>query len=367
MLKLKIHHFITTISIGGAENQLLILARAQVKLGYKVVIYPMKDSLDLKDQLTMCGAEVDTRFHEKNIFKQIYISFKMNFDNYEILHAHLPLAEIIQYFSRCRIKITSRHFGGKFYPKMPRIVSTALSRIVSYRTTYVVAISDFVKDYLRISNEIPINKKIYVVKYGFKVEDFLNQKSQTIDSKHAKARLACGTLARLSPEKDLATLLKAIHVLKIDYNEKIEVNIYGVGPEEENLRSLVKKLHIDNQVNFKGKTNQPLEAFDTFEIFVLTSVFEGFGMVLLEAMSLGKKIVCSEIPAAKEILGNKGAGIFFETGNEYDLACKISNISNLLHSSYLDLQKIQLEQFSATKMAAEMDKIYLQALSGWDK
>jgi len=52
---------------------------------------------------------------------------------------------------------------------------------------------------------------------------------------------------------------------------------------------------------------------------LLTSIFEGFGMVLLEAMACERPIICSNISTAREVLGDSGAAIFFEPGNEVDL------------------------------------------------
>ena len=96
-----------------------------------------------------------------------------------------------------------------------------------------------------------------------------------------------------------------------------------------------------------------------FDIFVLTSVFEGFGMVLLEAMACERPIICSNISTAREVLGDSGAAIFFEPGNEVDLSQKMLNWRKMLSPQFHERQMERLSMYSAVTMAEKVQEIYL--------
>ena len=354
---MKINHIITTISYGGAENQLLILVKEQIKQGHDVTVYPLKGKIQLSDFFISSGAKVDMVFHNIGFIKQIFAIRKIKFLPREVIHAHLPQAEILMYFAKCNLKISSRHFGGKFYPKAPKFISTLLSRFFLRNTKEVIAISDFVKTYLLDSGEISRNQEITTIKYGFDAEEF--KKSISIHNQiPAKEIARCGTLARLSPEKDLQTLIKSIAICKNKFNRKFELHLYGEGNEESKLRNLANSLGIDKEVIFHGKTQSPADAFKSFDLFILTSRFEGFGMVLLEAMAMGNRIIASNIPTAHEVLGDDGAAVYFETGNPYDLAEKMLAIGSISTDNYEELQAARLELFSANAMAKKIESVY---------
>ena len=124
---MKINHFITTISRGGAENQLLILVEEQVKLGHSVAVFPLKGRLDLGAEFRNVGAEVNLGLHEKGLLTQLIRVHTIKFSDEEIIHAHLPQAEIVAHFAKCMNKLSTRHYGGKFYPKFPKVLSSWIS------------------------------------------------------------------------------------------------------------------------------------------------------------------------------------------------------------------------------------------------
>ena len=94
-----------------------------------------------------------------------------------MLHAHLPLAELIssmgKVIARNKFKyVASRHFGGKFAPKLPRYISNALSRVATKNCDAVVAISEYVKNLLLTSGQISNKKLVQFIPYGINIQKF---------------------------------------------------------------------------------------------------------------------------------------------------------------------------------------------------
>jgi glycosyltransferase involved in cell wall biosynthesis len=363
---MKILHVITTIERGGAENQLVLLSEYQTMLNHEVFIVYLKGSPDLKDEIETHGTKIISDLCDKNSITQIFkLKLLLKKIKPDIVHAHLPQAELVCSFSLNYDShyVISRHFGGQFYPKVHQKISSLLGRIASRKAKVVIAISKSVKDMLVSNKEIAHPDSIKVVHYGFSKKRFLNQNLATnfLATSSASKNVKIGTVARLSPEKDLQTLIKAVAILrKIVPN--IELKIAGSGSEEESLKKLCKEFGIDENVFFLGKIREVPSFLKSLDLFVLTSKFEGFGMVLLEAMAARSRIVAARNSAIVEVLGQSGAGIFFETSNEMDLAKKIEKNLHVSGRSYLIEQRNQLNKFTIEIMGNKIDKIYNLAI-----
>ena len=364
---LQICHVITTISRGGAENQLLILAKLQVLQGDKVTIVPLKGNLELMESFLRIGAEVDLTLYRKNFIAQVRtfnFSQQLKFD---IVHCHLPQAELLLAFTLRKRPIITRHFGGAFYPNRNKFLSLFLSNFASRKSTAVIAISKSVNEYLSSSKEILKPSKIRVVEYGFCVKTFLGDYQVKKSRFEINAgQLHFGTLARLSPEKDLKTLINASSLLSGELDLNLQVKIFGDGPIKHDLERQILDLGVQDKVSLCGRTMNPVLTLSKFDVFVLTSQFEGFGMVLLEAMSIGLPIICSRIPSSVEILGETGAAIFFEPGNPIDLSNKMRNVQTYLATNYQAEQAKRLDLYASEVMLAKINTVYRESLAKHD-
>jgi glycosyltransferase involved in cell wall biosynthesis len=355
-----VYHVVTTIERGGAENQLLMLAKGQIKRGYSVTVCPLKGGLELEAEFSKFGVKVVKTLHGVGFLAQIRAMRKLSRNNYSIIHAHLPQAELLVFLSGFRNYVVSRHFGGQFFPGRNSFISRWMSKLAVSNAGCVVAISDSVAKYLVMNRELQQSTLLKVVPYGFDKDVFLGTKVRISNSGMApNKRRLFGTIARLSEEKDLPTLIRAFHMhqLSPEFNGN-ELEIYGAGPLENSLRQLISELSLQESVRLMGRTQKPREIINSFDVFVLTSKFEGFGMVLLEAMSLGKPIICSRIDTALEVLGETGAAIFFETGVEADLAIKMCELDQLLPLDFKEMQRLRLDRYSIQNSVDRLHEIY---------
>ena len=343
-------HVITTIEMGGAEKQLLILATAQVKSGRKVSVCYLKGYPELANEFRAGGIEIIDHLTNKNFLVQIYLLRKILSRSDELVHAHLPQAELLAALAGFRHNlIVTRHNSEPFWPKKPRIVSNSLSRFVSFRAGTVIAISDAVKEYLSQRGEIGPRAKVVVVHYGFS--------SEILKRPSRESGLIFGTISRLTEQKDLPTMLRAFAKFSAS-RANSKLYIVGEGHLRANLEKLSYELEIQGKVFWLGRTSD-IDAFlDSLDVFLLTSLYEGFGMVLLEAISRSVPIIASNNDAVTEVLG-KDSPSLFSIGEVGELAEKMRQIQDLgFRENLLALNLMRIEKFSIPKMLSSLDSIY---------
>ncbi|ASY20714.1 glycosyltransferase [Candidatus Planktophila dulcis] len=352
-------HVITTIERGGAENQLLILVREQVSLGLTVTVIPLKGNPELLEEFLTAGARVDLQIMNRSIFAQV-VALRNSVYKKSLVHAHLPRAELLVALSGPRYFVFSRHNTEPFFPGAPRLLSKTLSRFVSFRAIQGIAISDAVQNYLVSSGEISRHFKLDVVLYGIPdcaPTDFLRVEQLREDMKLSKSDFVVGTIARLSPQKDLSTLLQAFAYICKDLPHARLV-IVGGGPDKEFLANKAFNLGVSNRIIWVGRTSEINEYLAIMNVFVLTSLYEGFGLVLIEAIVAKCPIVASNNSAIPEVLGTNHLGLA-QTSIAEDFAKKILALSDREYrEKVLAQQALRISLFNPREMSLKILKIY---------
>lgn len=344
-------HVITTIELGGAEKQLLILAKQQIQMGLRVSIIYLKGNPDLADQFQKMGAHNLISLGELSFLRQFFW-LKNLLRQEENVHAHLPRAELLVALSansNSRI-IVSRHNAEQFFPGSPKLVSRMLSNFVVSKSSSVIAISTAVLDFLIKNKEVKSEEKLRVIYYGSSTDS-----SSSI--KFNESTKTLGTVARLTEQKDYGTLLRAFNLFLID-NPGYTLQIIGVGHLEVALKNLAIELGISNHVKWLGKVPEPNQYIATWDLFLLTSLYEGFGLVLLESMALGVPIVASGNSAINEVLGTDYVGLA-RTSDPEDFARKMKyliDVNNRLHAQ--QQMKSSFIRFQPELMAKKICELY---------
>jgi L-malate glycosyltransferase len=125
---------------------------------------------------------------------------------------------------------------------------------------------------------------------------------------------------RLAPVKGLDILIHAFGELIKITDRKVLLKIAGRGESREQLEKLVQKAHLSDQVSFPGRISRDQMVLEMQEAncFVLTSIYEAFGMVLIEAMSTGLPVIATRSGGPESIL-DESCGFLVEPGNVEDL------------------------------------------------
>jgi len=140
----------------------------------------------------------------------------------------------------------------------------------------------------------------------------------------SKHFLAVGRFSHKHKGFDL--LIKAFSLFAKN-NKGWYLDIVGEGPEEELYRELIKENNMDERISIHPFTNDIQKYYSNAQIYVLSSRWEGFGLVLVEAMAHGLPVISSDLPTSIEIMGD--FGMYFENGNIEDLAQKLEEATHI--------------------------------------
>jgi glycosyltransferase involved in cell wall biosynthesis len=357
---MEILHCITTISMGGAEKQLLTLTREQVKLGLKVTILYLKDKPELKDEFERSGISIIDEIANKSVILQLIWLKKFLKSKSLIIHAHLSRSELLcALCKKNNYLVVTKHNAERFFPKSSFLISKILARLVFYKTDLCITISFAVQKYLEQIQEISKSNKTKVIHYGASPQ--INVSTQEIDSlklSHGiKNELVIGTIARMVPQKNLNILVEAFAIYNKQNCNSVLILI-GDGPLKLDLFLLSKDLNIEDKIRWIPRTNKIAQYLSIIDIFVLPSIYEGFGLVLLEAMQSGTAIAAAKNSAIPEVMGLDYPGLYptNEPHKLFDIfvASEDLNFRSLLTMRYPE----RLSKFDSAIMAAKILEYY---------
>lgn len=237
--------------------------------------------------------------------------------------------------------------------------------------TKVIALSNGVKD--NIVKRYKINKKkIEVIYNPVDIENIheriqtgsIKQEHQAIFQDDAKVIVTAG---RLVQDKDHHTLLKAFAKLQEKMaTKKTKLVILGEGELQEELKQFARKQAIEEDVYFIGFQENPYIYFEKADLFVLSSLREGFGHVLAEALAVGTPVVSTNCkPGATEVLQNGLYGRLTPVGDAEKLATAMYNILSLEEKrieEIINKGQERAQDFDAKTIAKQYEKMFLRVL-----
>lgn len=193
---------------------------------------------------------------------------------------------------------------------------------------------------------------------------FTSQEKQKIRNQLFKAKngeTIILTIAALHPRKGLKYLIKAYKEI---YEQKNDTRliIIGEGPEKNELKKLAKKLKIADHIEFLGHQENISRILKTCDIFVLPSIKEAFGLVLLEAMAAQLPIVATNVGGIPEIIEDRKTGFLVPPQDSRALAqallMLINNKALREKIAFLGLHRAKL--FDIHGMVEKTKKVYDQ-------
>ncbi|MGB5686211.1 MAG: glycosyltransferase [Candidatus Electrothrix sp.] len=167
------------------------------------------------------------------------------------------------------------------------------------------------------------------------------------------------SVGSLKKQKDHATLIRAF--ARLPSKLKAKLTILGEGPLRKELETLIDHLKLKEQVIMPGFVTDPKPWFSTADLFVLSSQWEGFGNVLVEALECGIPIVSTDCASGpSEILENGRYGRLVLVGNEIALATAMGEA--LIEEPDRELLKSRANEFSVERISAQYLKFFKEAM-----
>jgi glycosyltransferase involved in cell wall biosynthesis len=137
----------------------------------------------------------------------------------------------------------------------------------------------------------------------------------------------------------------------------------GFGPETKKLKMLAKKLDVYEDIIWINYAENVLQLLKLSKVFVLPSKYEGFGLVLLEAMYAKKPIIASRVSAIPEVIKNNWNGLLIKHNDIKDFNSKLLKIKNeKISKKFIKNSQITLKKkFNFNKMVQLTNEIYKEA------
>jgi glycosyltransferase involved in cell wall biosynthesis len=236
---------------------------------------------------------------------------------------------------------------GRFYPDSASPKRRFINPLLAHITDHVTAISQATKQALVDYEYLPANR-IRVVYNGIR-----GLKPQTAASSRLRKGLkipdgapVLGSIARFDPIKNHSMMLKAFRIV-LDRHPEVRLLLVGDGEERSTIYRIVEELGLTERVVLPGYIPEPALWLEAMDVFLLSSFSEGTSMTLLEAMSLGKPCVVTDVGGNPEIVIAEETGKVTPSDDADAFALAIEDMLGQLSSGSQNLHQRATERFQA--------------------
>jgi glycosyltransferase involved in cell wall biosynthesis len=361
-LKINIAFVLCGLDYGGAERLVLDLIKNIDREIFNVHLITIKGGGKLLAEFEKTGIQIKlfnktsklglkTIWEIKKYFKQQKI---------DIVHTHLFAGDIWGGIAACLARV-------------PIIVSTEhnlnldegwLRKIFkNFSSVYmrkIFAVSEAVREYL-IKLEKINPEKIKVIyngvdlaKFGF-IKDYHFNSSQT----------TLGLIGRLEPQKGHLVALEALERSIVRYPD-LKLIIMGDGSLKPIIEQRIKELDLTDRVIWQATQTDVIPIFRQLDILIVPSLWEGLGIIVLEAMACGLPVITSEVNGLKELIVDGQNGWLFTPSDSLMLAEKIKSLIN--NQTDLEIirqngRKMVEQKFNIKNISQQYQQAYFELYS----
>ena len=357
--KVRVCHVSMCLATGGLERLLVEFARNcsrsrfdQSFVALDSLGQPANDIRELGFSAESAADSSDGRiarlFYLRNLFRERQV---------DIVHSHNTLAHfyatLAAKLAGVRVVVNTQHGRGCGDSWRAR----AQFRIANFFSDQIVGVSEDAVELCRRDDRFS-RQKTTTIWNGIDLDRF-EYRGPAVDP-------VAISVARLSPEKDFSTLLRAVWILIQDVPE-FRLQIVGDGPEREHLRSLSRDLKLDRHIEFLGECSDVPQRLARAGFFVSATRTEGISLTLLEAMATGLPVVTTRVGGNPEVVQDGRTGRLVKAGCPERLA-------NAMREMLLDrdawpvmgeLARQRVEQhFNVRNMVRQYESLYEELLRG---
>ena len=350
---MKITFVTATLTSGGSERVMSIVANKMQERGYEVEIVCLNDQIVFYPinkgiKITHVEVEAETKSLPKKLWwfrkyiqktqPDVVIAFMVSVYTVTLLALmgiDIPVISSVRNdpaYSNLRKKITRK--------------------ILLPRSAHVVVQTQQIKEFFNKN----IQKKTTVI-YNPVNEQVFEVKGERLKVNDERLNRIV-SVGRLYPQKDQKTMIEAFAKVSKRYPDW-SLTIFGEGPEREALESLVERLKVKDKVLLPGRSENIIDELNKSKIFCLSSVYEGMSNALVEAICVGLPIVTTKVSGTEELIKDGENGFIVNIGDKEAMAKALVKIieDENLQNQFAEKNKAQAIKFETNTIVDQWEDL----------
>ncbi len=394
----KILFYIPFIKIGGLEQVAVAYLKLLIQKGYKVdvlidfnlgeegntFIHELPDQAEYQfvksEKSSLFIYKFRTLGKKYKIFNILLYGFLLIFD---VLYYHFKVKKIVnkgEYdctisFYQFLPSYITRHKNTRhiiwlhgsvehFFNGITKLFKKSYQRKLEKYDHIVTIAKEMQEQLIKMYPDLP-QEKVKMIYNPFDLEKIREKSADMNSLSQADQTLIEGdyicTVTRIDEnQKDIKTLILAFAKLYQEQTIPEKLYIIGEGQSQEELMQFVVSLGLEERILFLGKKSNPFIWMKHANIFILSSKFEGFGMVLVEAMTVGTFVISSNCKTGpSEILQQGACGDLFDIGDTATLATLMNRALNddVYRNTKIDKATQRLKEFKKETSLAQLSNL----------
>lgn len=341
-------HIIDSLGLGGAEVMLLNTVRELKEYNHLVVYLNTVNEHQVDFGQYAKVYKINFRTWLLFFYYAIRLNGIIKRNHVNIVHAHLWKSVMLARLAtplNVRFIFTIHSLLSEDPFRKSRL-SLWIEKLSYKGRQEIIAVSKTaLTDYSQV---VAVQGKSHVI-HNYVEDTFFHQKSKLKNNQSVLRLVAVGNLKEV---KNYFFLLNLFTKLK---SKTVTLDIYGSGPQYEELNEFIEKNKIS--VQLKGVRNEIISVLPDYDAFVMASLYEGFGIALIEAMAVGLPVLISDIPVFREVVGD--AAFYFSLQNDQDFQDKIEKLMSLKKGNQLSCwgEKCRVRAQAIASKAVYLTKI----------
>ena len=335
-------YLVTKLELGGAQKQAFSLMRRLNKEEYNIFLFTAYTGLLMDEALAISGITVKrSKFLERpiNPLKDLLALFEIysfiREKQIDVVHTHSSKAGIVgrlaARMARVRIIIHTVH-GWSFNDYQPfwtRLMYICLERWTGGFSDRLIVVSRYDQE-KGLSNNIANENKYSLIRYGIDYAEF----SAEQDAGKARQELGIGAddlvvgmIACFKPQKSPGDFVRLAGLINQSL-PGVRFVLVGDGALRGNIEKLISKYNLRRNMFLLGWRDDIQEILSIVDVFVLTSLWEGLPISVLEAIASGKPVVATDTGGIKEVVFENKTGFLVSPGDVKTMAEKVKILLN---------------------------------------
>lgn len=315
----KILHIINDLSCNGGAQRFVIDLVTSPPEAFTFKIITLEDNNDFENELIQNN--IDFYCWHKLTMKQKWQILRWP----DLVHSHLFPSIYLGLASFGKKRIQTEHATHNHRRDYRLLKPLEYFLYSKYNATYCITeqvrkelecfLPQWKQRYHVIENGVDLSKFPLIakeIKHVKKTRQKRNEKTLS--------PIKIGMVGRFHQYKDHTTLLRALTLLPEHY----QLHFAGDGDTQQECKNLTEQLNLNNRVVFHGVLSNIPAFLSDLDLYIQSSIVEGFGLAAVEAMAAGLPVLGTKITGLKEVVGNED--YCFDVGNEKELAHKIEKI-----------------------------------------